>query len=181
MRHHDQSTAIHRRVIHRPVGSGVAAGRESRNTDAMTEIPTHQSWIPHLNAATGTLPATTTTAADVYRALALAWHTSVAVTHPASVVTELGWMRLAEALHTAWAELATVAVPPAAVPFEAGTPPVTGPLDDTEQLRDALTRLVHATAAALRTLAEDHPPTVDVALTMAGIAVELDTGVEGWP
>lgn len=177
----DQSTAIHRRVIHRPAGSGVAAGRQRRNTGAMPETPTQQSWIPHLHAATSTLPAATTTAADVYRALALAWHTSVAVTHPASVVTELGWMRLAEALHTAWAELATVAVPPAAVPFEAGTPPVTGPLDDTEPLRDALTRLVHFAAAALRSLAEDHPPTVDVTLTLAGVAVELDASVEGWP
>jgi hypothetical protein len=181
MWHHDRSTAIHGRVIHSPVGSGVAGFRERRNTGDMTETPTQQSWIPHLDAATGTLPAATTTAADVYRALALAWHTSVAVTHPASVVTELGWMRLAEALHTAWAELATVVDPPAAVPFEAGTPPVTGPLDDTEQLRNALARLVRATAAALRTLAADHPPTADAALTVAGIAVELEASIEGWP
>jgi hypothetical protein len=147
----------------------------------MTETPTQQSWIPHLDAATGTLPAATTTAADVYRALALAWHTSVAVTDPASVVTEMGWMRLAEALHAAWAELATVVGPPTAVPFEAGSPPVTGLLDDTGQLRDALAHLVRATAEALRTLAADRPWTVDTALTVAGIAVELDASVEGWP
>lgn len=181
MPHHDRSNAIHRRVIHSPAGSGLAAGRARRDTGAMTQTPTQQTWIPHLDAATGTLPAATTTAADVYQALALAWHTSVAVTHPASVATELGWMRLAEALSTSWAELTTVADPPVAVPFKAGTPPVTGPLDDTRQLRDALARLIHATAAALRTLAADRPPTVDAALTMEDIAIELDASVEGWP
>lgn len=169
------------RVIHSPGKPGVAAGRERRDTGAMTETPDQQSWIPQLDTATRTLPAAATTPADVYRALALAWHTSVAVADPASVVTELGWMGLAEALRGAWAELATVADPPGVVPFEAGTPPVSGPLDDTRQLRDALARLVHATAAALRTLAADRPSTVDGALTVAGIAVELEAAIESWP
>lgn len=181
MRHHDQGDAIHRRVIHTPAGSSVTNGPKQRNAGSMTETPTQQSWIPHLDAAAGTLPAATTTTTDVYRALALAWHSSVAITRPASVGTELGWMRLAEALSTAWAELATIVDPPAAVPFEAGTPPVPGSLDDNGQLRDTLARLVHATASALRTIADGRTATVDAALTLAGIAVELEASIEGWP
>lgn len=178
--HQYHTDLIHKRVIHSLARSRVAAGRGGHDAGAMTEIPNQQSWIPHLDAATGTLHAATTTPADLYKALALTWHTSVAITEPASVYTELGWMRLAEALHTAWGELATVIDPPTVVPFGANTPSVTGPLDDTGQLREAVACLVHATAAALRTYA-DRPLTVDTGLIVAGIAVDLAASIEGWP
>jgi hypothetical protein len=146
----------------------------------MLETPTHRSWIRHLDTATGALPGPTTLT-GVYRALALAWQASGAVAHPASVTTELGWMRLAEALNAAWTELATVVDPPTAAPFEAGIPDVTGQLDDTVHLRASLIGLMHATAAALRTHAATNQPTVDAALTMTDIAAELDACLEGWP
>lgn len=95
----------------------MAVRRDRHHTGGMTATPTPQTWISYLPAATETLTATTNMV-DVYRALAVAWHTSKAVGHPASVGTELRWIRLAEALHTAWAELATVADAPTPVPFK---------------------------------------------------------------
>jgi hypothetical protein len=177
---HNRREPIHRQAIHSPDGSAVAARRDQHHTGGMTDTPTQQTWIPQLASAAGNLTTAPTTV-DVYRALALAWHTSRAVAHPASVAAELGWMRLAEALYTAWAELATIVDPPAAVPFEVGIPPITGPVEDSEQLRDAVARLVQATAVALRTHAAAGPWALDAALTTADIAADLDASVEGWP
>jgi hypothetical protein len=168
--------------------------------------PQHQTrWISHLDSHAAAL-AHQPSITGAYQAMALAWHTAAAVGQPESPVSALGWMCLLEAIAEARDHLiaadpaahaityATAANPPH--PFAttaAGEPeaapaggedvsagvPTAAPLDDLPQVRQAVTALIAATAAALRHLAAatDHP---DHALAIAVAALTLQR-TELWP
>jgi hypothetical protein len=171
---------IHSRLIHRPARGPLAGLAGDGHTGSMSDSSTLQSWAARLDDAASAL-SHDPTAPSVYEALALAWQTAKLVGQPASPATALSWMRLAEALSEAWADLTVLADPPGPVPFDPGAPPQTGVLDDTPQLRGSVARLLRATAAAVRELAGADGHSVDTALALAIIASTLDDTARDWP
>jgi hypothetical protein len=170
---------IHRPVIHRPPGRPVAAPTGGDHTDPMPN-PQNPPPCTRLEAA-ATNVANQPSPPAVYQALALAWHTVAAVTRPASPATEHRWMRLAEALHAAWSDLAAVDPPPGPIGTGAAGPPDQD-LADTAQLRRAVARLLRTTATGLRQLAtsaERADP--HTALTLTCAAATLQAAVQDWP
>jgi hypothetical protein len=146
----------------------------------MPNPQTPPDWTTQLDSA-ATNVANQPSPPAVYHALAVAWHTAAAVTHPTSPATEHRWMRLAEALHAAWIDLAAVDPPPGPIGTGAAGPPDQD-LADTAQLRRAVARLLRTTATSLRHLAagaERADP--HTALTLTTAAATLQTAVQDWP
>jgi hypothetical protein len=139
----------------------------------MTHHPTLQAWMDHLDAAARNKAVNIPV---LFERLALAWHAVAAVRRPASLATELGWMRLAEALVDAWTDLATAGSPPGSIDGNVGQP--SQPLSDTPQARRAVAALIRATAAGLR---ERSAAETDGGLALASAAATLDGAVEDWP
>jgi hypothetical protein len=169
----------------------------------MTNPQQQTRWISHLDSHAAAL-AHQPSITGAYQAMALAWHTAAAVGQPKSPVSALGWMCLLEAIaeardHLTAADPAAHAITYATAANQfhrfatAGEPeaapaggedvsagvPTAAPLDDQPQVRQAVTALITATAAALRHLAAatDHP---DHALAIAVAALTLQR-TELWP
>jgi hypothetical protein len=150
------------------------------HTDGMGDLDGQQSWTSQLESAVACL-AEAPEIPTVYQTLALAWRATASVGHPMSAATELRWMRLAEALFSAWNDLSTLDDPPGPIGHTA-SPSVDGALEDTPQHRAAVAGLLRTAAAALRHLSVTaERDDVDAALTMSSIAAGLDSAVEDWP
>lgn len=152
----------------------VATADHRKHTDGMTHHRTQQAWIYHLDAA-ATRPNEAISLSESFERLTLAWHATAAVNRPASLATELGWMRLAEALVDAWTDLATAGSSPGSIDVNIGQPG--HPLPDTPDARRAVARLIRATAADLR---ERSTTEADAELALASAADTLDSAVEDW-
>lgn len=190
---------VHEQVVHNPARPAMTPPAIGDHTRPMTDqtLPAH--WIPQLATATAALENQPTTA-EVYRAMALAWHTAAALAHHATPASALGWLRLTEALTEARTHLADVDPaaaqatldPTAAANLDVraddtgtvpsgvdGTPGRLGGLEDTLPLRQAVAALTAAAATALRQLAAatDNPKQ---ALATATAALTLQH-TQTWP